>query len=352
MHRRAQHNLSRLAAENLPLATTSQMNPHLTDLRNTRSTTGEVNSTRLVSTLVGQPGPSASSTDIAQRFQRHEHMTNFELERLFALTTAPAAAAAMRFGGVLGAAAANRLRDALTAQRQSNSEGYLRNWDRHDSSNVVTIRTEPEPPQQHSDAQRVNRANSALRALPVHYLSSPIDGDPCAICQQFMCKGEAIRRLPCAHIFHADCISKWLHVRLTCPFDNLPVDEGLEMLAAAATSNSTESLVIEEDPEAAQASSPGVVPLPPPSDPPPLPPSDSAPPPPTESPASASPSAIPPVIQPPCLPPLGLRELQAAADGAGVSAERLADALAHRRSVQMQLHQLQLESGGAPIVLE
>lgn len=262
--------------------------------------------------------------------QRVAHMTNFELERLFALTTAPATAAAMRFGGAPGAAAANRLRDALAAQRQNSSEGYLRSWDAHDSSDVVTVRPEPEPPQQeqqHSDAQRARRADAALASLPAQQLAAPVEGDPCAICQEFMCAGEAVRRLPCAHLFHADCIATWLPVRLTCPLDNLPVDEGLEMLAGAAGTA----------PAPLGAGGSSRAPLPPPSEPPPpLPP---------------LPPGFPPG-GPPSLPPLGLRELQAVATGAGVTPERLADALAQRRSVQAQLHELSRERGGAPIILE
>merc|ERR1712226_960254 len=133
---------------------------------------------------------------------------------------------------------AERMRQQLVARRQSNSEGFLQSWDTHGSSDVVTIAPvieATETQQSFTGAQRKKRAEATLGMLPVRCLPLPIgESEPCAICQATMEKGEAVRRLPCAHVFHADCIAKWLYVKLTCPLDNLPVDEGLEMLAAAA----------------------------------------------------------------------------------------------------------------------
>mmetsp|Transcript_64261 Transcript_64261/g.123639 ORF Transcript_64261/g.123639 Transcript_64261/m.123639 type:complete len:336 (-) Transcript_64261:111-1118(-) len=309
----------------------------------------------LVSTLVGSSAPATNPcpSAAAQRSQRLEHMTNFELERLFALTTNPATAAALRFGGSVGAIAASRLRNTLVAQRQNNSEGYLRSWDTSDRSNVVTV-VGPEaqhPPPQLQEGidkeraeQHAQRVQAALESLPEQHLSASIDGDPCVICQEPMLKDEAVRRLPCAHLFHSECISRWLYVKLVCPYDNLPVDEGLDMLAAASSGGHAGGMVTQERQDAALAN--GVSDPPPPSlEPPPLPPSEQPPPPPGDASPRTTDGA-------PSVPPLGLRELEAAAASAGVSPEHLADALAHRRHVEMQLHQLQVESGGAPIVLE
>jgi len=314
-------------------------------------------STGLVSTLVQTANSVATAA--AQRSQRLEHMTNFELERLFALTTNPATAAALRFGGSVGAIAASRLRNTLVAQRQNNSEGYLRSWDTNDQSNVVTVGNETQhpPPQQQEaldrerEEQHAQRVTTALESLPVQHLSVTIEGDPCVICQEPMIKDEAVRRLPCAHLFHSECICRWLYVKLTCPYDNLPVDEGLEMLAAASSGGiaigiETQVVAATERQDAALAN--GVLAPPPPSlEPPPLPPSEMQPPPP---PGDAPPR--PTTDGAPSVPPLGLRELEAAAASAGVTPARLADALARRRQVEMQLHQLQVQSGGAPIVLE
>merc|ERR1712178_206384 len=77
----------------------------------------------------------------------------------------------------------------------------------------------------HVDMEEAARqVRKALESLPVQNLMEPAS-DECAICQDKMIVGEAVRRLPCAHMFHAECITKWLHIRPTCPLDNLPIDE-------------------------------------------------------------------------------------------------------------------------------
>jgi len=47
----------------------------------------------------------------------------------------------------------------------------------------------------------------------------------CVICMQDFVVGETIVRLPCAHIFHADCASEWLRHKPVCPLDKVPVVE-------------------------------------------------------------------------------------------------------------------------------
>lgn len=267
-----------------------------------------------------------------QRARRLSHMTNFELERLFTLTASPSMAAAMRCGGAHAAAAVARLREAMVSQRQNTSEGYLRAWDEQGNSGVVTVseprvtRTSPEVPVAAKEVDEVHRTRcaQALAALPVEQLTAFSAGDPCAICQDTMFHGEAVRRLPCAHVFHSECITRWLHVKLTCPLDSLPVDEGIEMLAAAAAS------ALDQIAAPAPAEPP---PLPPASALPPLPPEPAPAPPSEPAPAlheEAAQPGPPPAVE--VLPPIGLEEMHAAAAGAGVSAARLADALARRRA--------------------
>jgi len=45
----------------------------------------------------------------------------------------------------------------------------------------------------------------------------------CVICMQDFVVGESFVRLPCAHIFHADCASEWLRHKPVCPLDKVPV---------------------------------------------------------------------------------------------------------------------------------
>ncbi|TKY74265.1 E3 ubiquitin ligase BIG BROTHER-related [Spatholobus suberectus] len=41
--------------------------------------------------------------------------------------------------------------------------------------------------------------------------------DRCVICQVEYEEGEALVALRCEHPYHADCISKWLHIKKVCP---------------------------------------------------------------------------------------------------------------------------------------
>ena len=42
-------------------------------------------------------------------------------------------------------------------------------------------------------------------------------GAPCAICLIDLRPGCEVRRLPCAHTFHAECVATWLRSKSTCP---------------------------------------------------------------------------------------------------------------------------------------
>ncbi|KAK9128639.1 hypothetical protein Syun_017436 [Stephania yunnanensis] len=39
----------------------------------------------------------------------------------------------------------------------------------------------------------------------------------CVICQMNYKRGEKLMTLPCKHIYHADCVSRWLSINKVCP---------------------------------------------------------------------------------------------------------------------------------------
>ncbi len=89
-------------------------------------------------------------------------------------------------------------------------------------------------------AQEIQRAQRAMqsRAQRPSMLSRILDMLPpnrnfestelCSICHDDYEKGEAVMALPCGHVFHKACITKWFQMgRLTCPMDQMSVPEML-----------------------------------------------------------------------------------------------------------------------------
>lgn len=52
------------------------------------------------------------------------------------------------------------------------------------------------------------------------FLHSDTEDNVCAICLNLFEAEKAIR-LQCAHVFHSECLRKWLAVNETCPFCRL-----------------------------------------------------------------------------------------------------------------------------------
>ncbi|KAI8515427.1 E3 ubiquitin-protein ligase Zswim2 [Branchiostoma belcheri] len=67
-----------------------------------------------------------------------------------------------------------------------------------------------------------------VNSLPVEIVrqKSPLlaPGQQCRVCLRGFSVGQHLRRLPCKHKFHKDCIDQWLlHQRATCPIDGMMV---------------------------------------------------------------------------------------------------------------------------------
>lgn len=73
-------------------------------------------------------------------------------------------------------------------------------------------------------------AKSVMENLPlVELTKEDLDGEnvACAVCKDEILRKEKVRRLPCSHFYHGDCIMPWLSIRNTCPVCRfeLPTDD-------------------------------------------------------------------------------------------------------------------------------
>ncbi|CAG9762627.1 unnamed protein product [Ceutorhynchus assimilis] len=52
-------------------------------------------------------------------------------------------------------------------------------------------------------------------------------GLQCPVCLKEYCKGETVKKMPCKHTFHPECILPWLSKTNSCPLcrDELPTDD-------------------------------------------------------------------------------------------------------------------------------
>ena len=75
-----------------------------------------------------------------------------------------------------------------------------------------------------------NRANRGLSAaelsqLPTHTIGPGEAEEDCLICLEKMKPGQVVLRLPCLHVFHNTCITKWFRNAKTCPVDQLKIPD-------------------------------------------------------------------------------------------------------------------------------
>lgn len=70
-------------------------------------------------------------------------------------------------------------------------------------------------------------AKSAVLELPTVEISSEQEAIVCAICKDVVNVGETATKLPCAHLYHGNCIVPWLGSRNSCPVCRfeLPTDD-------------------------------------------------------------------------------------------------------------------------------
>jgi len=78
------------------------------------------------------------------------------------------------------------------------------------------------------DQIKIAKRIGLVQHLPIGtYDSNSKKSRECVICMVEFCVEEAVRYLPCMHIYHVRCIDDWLMRSLTCPSCLEPVDAAL-----------------------------------------------------------------------------------------------------------------------------
>ncbi|XP_023162445.1 RING finger protein 11 [Drosophila hydei] len=78
------------------------------------------------------------------------------------------------------------------------------------------------------DQIKIAKRIGLVQHLPIgSYDGNSKKARECVICMVEFCVDEAVRYLPCMHIYHVHCIDDWLIRSLTCPSCLEPVDAAL-----------------------------------------------------------------------------------------------------------------------------
>eukprot|EP00727_Mastigamoeba_balamuthi_P007714 m51a1_g3563 putative ring u-box superfamily isoform 2 (616) ;mRNA; f:1059086-1062206 len=67
---------------------------------------------------------------------------------------------------------------------------------------------------------------SDIESLPLRVVAEGETPGQCCICLDEIEVGASVRTLPCMHVFHQDCIDKWLSMNRTCPIDKREINGG------------------------------------------------------------------------------------------------------------------------------
>ncbi|CDP07382.1 unnamed protein product [Coffea canephora] len=91
-------------------------------------------------------------------------------------------------------------------------------------------------------------SKASVEALETTEIKSELEALACAVCKDIVGVGEMVKKLPCGHGYHGDCIIPWLESRNSCPVcryelptDDAEYEEERKKRAAAAAAPSSSS---------------------------------------------------------------------------------------------------------------
>jgi len=106
--------------------------------------------------------------------------------------------------------------------RHANYDDFLNGGDHGNSvvsganQNVIENNTYP-----HKYKKMIRNTDSSDGAKDDDEDNSP---DKCTICLSEFEEDEDVRRLPCMHLFHIECVDQWLHQNKRCPICRVDIE--------------------------------------------------------------------------------------------------------------------------------
>jgi E3 ubiquitin-protein ligase RNF115/126 len=89
------------------------------------------------------------------------------------------------------------------------------------------------------DKLRTSSRNTSVMAT-LRIASDPVN--ECSICQEGFHAGEEVLKLPCRHLYHAECVTSWLQQHNTCPLCRLQLPNKQQEQQKASGGGSDTSL--------------------------------------------------------------------------------------------------------------